>query len=150
MRLFTYWLFLAMSSLLTAQTAEDLRSRYGEPNRERFLVRPSIAVTVEYGADRLACRMLIEPPKPLLFEAKQVFMSYDVVTELLEELVPLTSRGNEGLTMLDQFGGSGFRVTNYDNLAIERSTHNCAQLKPDCEERASITFKRYACHGERK
>ena len=150
MRLFTYCLLLAMSSLLAAQTSSELHSRYGEADRERFSARLGITVTVEYGTDHLACQLLIEPPKPLLREENQVsFMPSDAVTQILEELVPLTSRGNEISHMLQESGSTQIRITDYLNLSIMRSTHGCLPLKPDCEMRATVTFKRDVCQNKR-
>jgi hypothetical protein len=149
MRLFTYCLLLAMSSLLAAQTSDELRARYGEPDRERFTVRPGITVEVEYGADHLVCRMLIGSPEQLLRENNS-FVSSDVVTEILEELVPLTSRGNEINSMLHQFGCGKVRFTDYVNVAIVRSRNECRLPKTERELRASVSFKRDACQSQRK
>jgi hypothetical protein len=53
-------LFLA-SQLAVPQDSSLLRSLYGEPEFERFVVRPGIGLTVESGADGLACKMSIKP-----------------------------------------------------------------------------------------
>jgi len=50
------YLLMVTSSLLTAQTSQELHNRYGEPDRERFAARPGIALTVQYGSDGLACQ----------------------------------------------------------------------------------------------
>jgi hypothetical protein len=149
MRLFRYCLLLATSSLLAAQTSGELHSRCGEPDRERFAARPGVALTVQYGSDGLACQVLLESPQPLLNDEKNLSMSSDVVTEILEKVVPLTSRGNEIGSMLTPSGPHQVRFTDYLNLSIMRATHNCLQLKPDCELRATVAFKRDACQGQR-
>lgn len=93
----------------------------------------------------------MEPPKPLLHDEKQAsFMSYDVVTEILEELVPLTSRGNEIDSFTIMTGGNQINVTDYVNVSITRSTHYSGQQKPEREMRATVIFKRHSCQNQRK
>jgi hypothetical protein len=68
-----------------AQTSGELHSRCGEPDRERFAARPGVVLTVQYGSDGLACQVLLESPQPLLNDEKNLSMSSDVVTEILEK-----------------------------------------------------------------
>ena len=42
-------------------TAVDLHARYGDPNVERFLVRPGIKLLVPYSLQRRVCEMIVEP-----------------------------------------------------------------------------------------
>jgi hypothetical protein len=42
MRILVGYLLLAISGLLVAQTSPEFHSRYGEPDRERFMARPGI------------------------------------------------------------------------------------------------------------
>jgi hypothetical protein len=174
MRLFVYCLLLATSHLLAAQSSEELHTRYGEPDQERFSARPGISLTVEYGADRLACKLLVERTRSLLTNVRPrarsesgkpesqptsdriqlhtelqnpppVAMSSDVVTEILEELVPLTSRGSEVRSFTIVSGANRVHIVDYENdLSMARSTHDCSRLKPNCEEQATVTFKRDA------
>jgi hypothetical protein len=78
------------ASLAVAQTPQELRNRYGEPEVERFRPRPGISLSVEYGSDHLACRILIQPSQELLNQEEEAqFMSSETVTDILEEAVPL-------------------------------------------------------------
>src|SRR6266700_777027 len=70
MLLFVYCLLLATSNLLAAQSSEELHTRYGDPDQERFSARPGISLTVEYGADHLACKLLLERTRSLLTPVK--------------------------------------------------------------------------------
>jgi hypothetical protein len=54
-----------------AQTSQELHSRYGEPDIERFTARPGIGLTVEFGSDGLACQELLEPLQPLVHREEQ-------------------------------------------------------------------------------
>jgi hypothetical protein len=57
------------------------------------MVRPGIALTVEYASDRLACDALIEPPQPLLDAEEQVpLVSSAGVSEVLEPVAPVAMR----------------------------------------------------------
>ena len=58
--------FVLMSvSFRAAQTSQELRSKYDEPDIERFTARPGIGLTVEFGSDGVACQELLELLKPL-------------------------------------------------------------------------------------
>jgi len=65
MRILVGYLLLAISGLLVAQTSPEFHSRYGEPDRERFMARPGISLSVEYGTDGLVCQVLLESPRSL-------------------------------------------------------------------------------------
>ena len=86
---------VAAASAALPQSANEFHNRWGEPTLERFQARPGISVTVEYGSDHLACQIVIEPPQPLIHQEEQTpFMSSDGVSEILEEVAPVASRGN--------------------------------------------------------
>ena len=136
-----------------AQTSQEFHSRYGQPDIERFAARPGISLTVEFGSDGLACRELIEPTQPLLHvhrEERASFMSSEAVTELLEEIAPMDTRGKETRRFTTMSGCNAFEVIEYANVTITRSTHNCAPSRPDRETDATVTFKRDACQTQRK
>jgi hypothetical protein len=86
MRMLAGCLLVAAVRLAVAQTPQDFRNRYGEPEVERFSVRPGIGLTVEYGSDRLACQISIQPPQQILSsqEEEARFMSSEMVTDILE------------------------------------------------------------------
>ena len=54
MRFLTGCLLAAAGGVVLTQSSQELHSRYGEPDMERFTVRPGISLTVEYGSDHLA------------------------------------------------------------------------------------------------
>ena len=151
MRTLVGYLLVMTSSLLLAQSSQELRSRYGDPDRERFWPRPGIALTAEYGTDGLVCRVLVEPPRPLFGEQNEnSFMSSDAVTEVLEKLVPLTSRGDVIRSILTKSGCNEIGTTDYLHVSITRVTHNCLPLKPEREMQAMVIFKRDACQEQHK
>jgi hypothetical protein len=77
-------------------------------------------------------------------------MSSDMVSDILEEVVPMATRGKETSDFHMVSGCNNFDVTEYDNLSLTRSTHNCLPLKPEREMRASVLFKRDVCRSQPK
>ena len=170
MRILIYFLVVT-SGILTAQSSQDLHSRYGEPDRERFLPRPDIALTVEYGPDHMVCGALLEPPttQPLLTQqapetakrrANQLelyvggqeppqYMDSGEVSEIVEQLAPTASRGEKLRSGMTVNGCNQISFTEYANVSIMHSTHNCHPERPDRDDlRTSVRYKRDECHHE--
>ena len=152
MRTLVGCLLFMVANLAVAQTAQDLRNRYGEPEVGRFRVRPGIGLTVEFGSDHLACQMLIQPSQQLLSsqEEQTVFMSSETDSDILEEIAPIGTRGKETGQSHMVSGCNNIDGTEYENFWITRSTHNCLPLKPEREMRATVTFKRDICQSRTK
>ncbi len=53
MRALAVCFFLLAGFLPSTETTQDLRSRYGKPDVERFTVRAGMSITAEYGDDDL-------------------------------------------------------------------------------------------------
>src|SRR5258708_40333520 len=78
---------VAAASFVLAPGSQDLHNRYGEPDMERFIVRPGIGLTAQYGSDQLACQVLIEPPQPLIHQTEQPpLISSHGVSDVLKEI----------------------------------------------------------------
>jgi hypothetical protein len=54
MRILAVCLLVALGTVVVTQSSQELRNRYGEPDLERFIARPGIGLTVQYGSDHLA------------------------------------------------------------------------------------------------
>lgn len=169
MRILIYFLILTCGGL-AAQTPQDLRSLYGEPDRERFITHSDIALTVEYGPDNVVCGALLVPPatQPLLTERApdtskgqtdqiQVYvegqeppryMASNAVTEILEQLAPTASRGEKLRSVMTNSGCNQITITDYANVSIMRSTHNCEPEHRDRDTRASLRYKRNECRSK--
>ena len=146
MRILIACLLIVATSLPVAQTSQKLRVRYGEPDIERFTVSGDIGLTVEYGSDDLACQMVIERKRPLLHsEQTLAYMSPEAVGDLVDEIVPPTSRGREVNTLLESMGCAEVRAVEYENVWIAHASDMCVPLKPERESRATMVFKRPAC-----
>jgi|ERR1700722_1327675 len=146
MRIVAGFFLIAAAGFFLAQSSDDLHRRYGEPDLERFQVRPGIELTVEYGSDHLACKMTIEPSQSQPHqEGQSQRMASDVVSEILEEIAPVATRGavlTRGSFQADCAGGY---LTDYANVTIERGFSACEISKPDHDSGVRITFKRGAC-----
>ena len=91
MRFLVGCFLVGVAGLVLVQSSQELRIRYGEPDVERFAVRPGISLSVEYGSDHLVCQALIEPPKTLVHPEEPVpLMSSEAVTAILEDIAPTT------------------------------------------------------------
>jgi hypothetical protein len=142
---------IVTASILLSQSSQDFHNRYGEPDRERFAVRPGISLTVEYGSDHLACFALIDPPQPLTYSVEQVpLMSTEGVSEVLEQVAPIPTRGKQISTSLTVSGCNQVRLTDYENVSIMRSTHTCDPASEDQDIRTAVTFKRDICPKQNK
>jgi hypothetical protein len=146
MRVVAGCLLVAVGSVVLTQSSQELHNRYGEPDLERFTVRPRISLTVQYGSDRLACQALIEPPQSLIHQEDQApLMSSEDVSEILEEVAPVATRGKQISTASFQSGCNVGNLTEYENVSIMRATHECDPSSHDRDARTSIIFKRDIC-----
>jgi hypothetical protein len=151
MRILARSLLVAAASFVLTPSSQDLDNRYGEPDMERFIVRPGIGLTAEHGSDHLACQILIEPPQSLIHQEEQPpLMSSDGVSDVLEEIAPITTRGNETFNSISVSGCNESRITDYDNLTIMRSTHTCDASSHDQDAHITIMFKRDICPKQTK
>jgi hypothetical protein len=146
MRIVAGCLFFVAASGVLAPSSQELHERYGEPNLERFMARPGITLTAEYGSDDSACWVLIEPPRPLLHPEESLpLISSNMVTEILEEIVPVSTRGMIISSSISSNGCAESRRTEYQGLTIDRVRNNCLSPTPEHEIRATITYKRDIC-----
>jgi hypothetical protein len=146
MRIFIACLLIASFSLPARQTSQTLRDRYGEPDIERFTAARDIGLTAEYGSDGLACQIVIERKQPLL-HSKQVgdYMAPEVVSQIIDELVPPASRGRSINSMIESMGCAEGRIEEFENVWIARHSDMCVPLKRERESTATVVFKRQFC-----
>jgi hypothetical protein len=151
MRILAGCLLVAAGSVVLTQSSQELHNRYGDPDLQRFMARPGISVTVEYGSDQMACQAVIEPPRQLIYTEEHVpLMSSEAVTEVLEEIVPANMRGKETSKTITMSGCNVFQVVDYENVSVMRSTHTCDPSSHDQDVRTAITFKRDICPKQAK
>jgi hypothetical protein len=99
-------LFVLLTGLVAgAQTASDLTARYGDPDVERFRVRPGITLMARYAGDRTVCEMLIEPIHSIIpHDEPTKYMRPEVMTEIIDEVLPEADRGKLLLGVVTKAG----------------------------------------------
>ena len=133
--------------------AQEFHKLYGEPIMERYAVRSGISLTVEYGSDRKACQLLLAPEQ-LLVEVKNSgdLMPSKGVSALLEELLPLTTRGAKINSATVQVGGNALLKTDYPYVSIRRfcASQSCVSSSENQDVRTLVVFNRSSCpkHAE--
>jgi TonB family protein len=146
MRCVVAFLFVVATSVLPQQGSQELHNRYGETDLERFAVRPGISLTVQYGSDHLACQFVIEPSNPLVPSdpiGSYSPMSSVIVTEILEEIVPMQTRGKQVSISETAFGFADVTaVFDYENVSITRSRPWRSEHQ---DYRATAVLKRDNC-----
>jgi hypothetical protein len=146
MRILLACLLAATAGLLLPLNSRDLRSRFGEPDMERYTTTNDIGLTVQYGSDGLACQILIERKRPLFSESKAPeYMRPDAVSALLDEVVPPENRGRHLKSFSESMGCAEGNTDEYETVWIARYTNMCVPLKPERESTATVTFKRPVC-----
>jgi hypothetical protein len=139
-------LVVAAAASAIALSPPEIRKIYGSPDFEHFMARPTIGLSVEYGSDHKACRVLIEPPRPLFHPEESLpLMSSDTVTEILEEIAPVKLRGMSITSSIESMGCAESRKTQYLELAIERVRNNSLSSTPENDVRATIEYRRDIC-----
>lgn len=106
--LFACVVFLVLAAL-APQDSVDLRARYGEPDVQRFAIRPDITLTVQYGSDHKACILEIEPRQAFVhgFIGSRASFSKERALELIDEVAPPEIRGLEKMPLFSNDSGSG-------------------------------------------
>jgi hypothetical protein len=136
------------SSNMQAPGPQDFRKLYGEPAMERFTARDGITVTVEYGPDRLACQLLIEPQQVLTEVRNQgPAMSSEAILETLEQVVPASTRGKQISVDNVQIEGDRLLRTDYENVSIRRvcTVYACGPSPENRDLRTLVVFNRELC-----
>jgi hypothetical protein len=146
MRVLAGFLVIAAVIAFLPQGSSDLHKRYGEADRERFIARPGIALTVEYGSDHLICEALIDSPEILLSPHQvRAAMSPKGVSEVLEEVAPTAMRGKVLKSVQVETGCNSNFFWDYENVTINQSISCSDQIHWDSGPRTEIYFKRDAC-----
>lgn len=147
--------FLALAAPMP-QSSLDLRARYGEPDVQRFAIRPDITMTVEYGDDHQACILEIEPRQAFIRGGlpQMKTISKEQMLQVLDEVAPPEMRGTETVPLFSNDFGSGGQcighgtVGLYANADISLAYVVCdppmGHLTTGVES-ASVQFKRPAC-----
>lgn len=123
-------LMLLIAAPSLAQTATELRHKYGEPQIlsrkssqiliERYMVRPSITMTVKFGGTSgRACELHIGPRRTRIQNPKRAdVMSQSEAEKIIEELAPSDERGRLIKSSNAEFGCSTVLFGDYERVMI--------------------------------
>lgn len=140
-----FWLGFALF-VTSGQTSISLHNAYGSPTREELPVRQGTSVTVQYGSDLQVCEMRIHPTTvSLLMKEPETLMMPELVTDIIDELVPVRERGKAGLKIREYAGCNELSVEEFEYVTISRASHECLPLQPGREFPATVTFKKSEC-----
>jgi len=120
----------------------------GTLNSESFLLSPNIKLTAQYGSDKQACTLTLEPGPPSAEHQKdgEQLTSSITVSKILEQVAPADKRGEklrDGTSRIDCAGSIGVWLDNYANVYIRHDIRCEEGLGP--EKRVSVSFKREVC-----
>lgn len=130
-------------AITTAQTANELRQKYGSPDdKGYYLVRPEIAMSVSFAKDGQACKVLIEPlPQIARKDSLTMGLESEIVSEIIDEIVPISMRGRRGRRIT--FSG-WVTVTEYENVRIRRAMVSKSDSTKG-ERTIEIVWKKRGC-----
>jgi hypothetical protein len=140
-------LLVGALTVVTPQTSTEFHARYGQPDAERFAVRPDLTLSVEYGSDGSACKMRIEPRHSLIHASwSNPPAPTEEVTDVLNEVAPQESRGKElGPGKLFGALAGAPPPTEYEKMTVIQEFGN--GTKPLIVSSVVVLFKRPACES---
>lgn len=129
-----------------AQTAKEFQQRYGVPDdKGRYIVRPGIALIASFAEDGQPCKLQIEsqysePTRGALHP----LMPAEAITELIDEIAPISQRGWRGRSISLSGGCTSVHGTDYEQVMITR-TILCKSDGGSGIWYANIHWKRQEC-----
>jgi hypothetical protein len=121
---------------------ERLRSLYGPPISETFVLRPDVRITVNYARDGSACGIDIRK------DNEQGLVQRDVLEKILSDVIPSQMRGQRIQDQTIASGGAGEELIEYEHVNITRTFvwgGNRVLKSPS----ATVTFKAAECASGR-
>ena len=139
----TLQLQACLSSLYDQVDATTLNTMYGPPIEELFRLRPHIALTVSYGDNRQICKLELHPTQD------DVVIPLALIDELVNEIVPPSTRGMPGQAMGVVCAGFCMRLSEYRDIWISQAGQDVRVLPRRVGEEptwlAEVQFK--SCQG---
>ena len=129
---------------MAAQTRQDLQKKYGTPFSESYEVRPDVLAKAFYSKNGQICKLIFEPKTLGL---KFTDEKFDLLNELIDELVPVEKRGGTLLSGFYSTYGTDNTLTvgslsNYEKLTISRSSNERKEIT------AVVSWKDKVCADE--
>lgn len=156
MRVLAGCLLVAAAGVVLAPSSKELHRRYGAPDSktrdeknapasENFTPRPGINLHVSYGSDHRACVISITPPQSPNHQERLPGMSSEGVSRILEEVAPVSLRGEKISSLGSQSNCVDKYVTEYESVRIIREFNGCDRSSPNHDIGTTIIYKRDIC-----
>jgi hypothetical protein len=101
---------------------------------------------VAYGTNQAACQMVIEPTRSIVPRDEPAkYMRPEVVTEIIDEVLPEAERGALILRTVTKSGCNDYETIDYQNATVSRFRRNCRLPNPEIEGVATVTRKNLSC-----
>jgi hypothetical protein len=108
--------------------------------------RQRISIAVQYGLNLQACQLRIHPTDAtLLVNEPEALMLPEIVTEIVDEILPIDERGKLAMSMRTYAGCNVISTNEYERVTIIRATHECGPLQPAREYPAVLKFRNSNC-----
>ena len=135
-----------VSSAFGQIDATTLRVKYGDPinygkrvNSETFKVRNNITMMVDYGPSGQACRIEVHPAgQSTVRQAPDLAMKQQM-DEVLQEVVPPSTRGKEIRSGVIQMGAVSFLLIEYEHVTVTEL------LQGETPTSVTVAFKEQGC-----
>jgi hypothetical protein len=142
----TFVLLLVIVALDTAPTSQDLHTKYGHSDVERFRVRPDLDMTVQYGSDGCVCQVVLAAPTAITETlVMATYVRSDEMLAMTDEMAPPRSRGNLINSGSFQASCGVGSMSDYQNVLIERGLTACPTTTGQADSSTRIMFKRKEC-----
>ena len=136
-----------------AQTRDEFRQKYKSPEVGDYVVRPSVVMSVKFADEPLwkdyACEAIIKHESTTTSSiGNSETMSSELVSEIIDDVVPIERRGRHVNELSVNGGCTGMRISMYEHVVINRVTR--------CKEagggtyRASIKWKATWCEDKKR
>jgi hypothetical protein len=144
-RVLSRGLVFIVLAVATPRDSLNLHTRYGQPDLERFTIRPDITLTVEYGPDGKACVTNIEPRQAFIHETYFPLptMTEETAQSLLSEVAPPETRGKGSEEIGFQSSRNVIRTFAYEKVTI--NLHVDVSPTEGGVRDAWVDFKRAEC-----
>jgi hypothetical protein len=142
----TFVLLLVIVALDSAPTSQDLHTKYGRSDVERFRVRPDLDMTVQYGLDGCLCQVLLAAPAAITETlGLATYVRSDEMLAMTDEMAPPQTRGNLINSGSFQSSCGVGSMSDYQNVRIERGLTACPKSPGQADSSTRIMFKRKEC-----
>ncbi|MGI8564961.1 MAG: hypothetical protein ACR2LZ_00615 [Pyrinomonadaceae bacterium] len=138
---------------VAAQERNRLHQRYKSPERDVYVVRPRIVMSVKFANEPLwkdyACEAVIKPEHTVTSNiGDRETMPSELVLEVIDEVTPVAQRGRLINEMNVNGGCTGILISNYGQVSIVRVTR-CKQAGGGTYQ-ASIRWKPSWCEDKKR